>query len=126
MKKVLYIDTDEDDRELFLEIVKRADVEMVLSMAGTGEEALEMLQKPDNRPDVVFVELLLKPMSGAELITAIRGIYEYKMTPIVAYTSANKKEDIERAFKAGASEYILKTTDIDGLAESIRDVLLES
>ena len=39
MKKVLYIDNDEDDRELFLEIIKRADVELVLSMATTGEEA---------------------------------------------------------------------------------------
>jgi two-component system, NarL family, response regulator len=91
----------------------------VVAEAGDGPGALAAYDA--HRPDVTLLDLRMPDVSGAELITQIRG--RDPEAKILVLTSYDGDEDIFRAVQAGARGYLLKGTLPDGiLEEAIRSV----
>jgi len=100
------------DGELDLEVVGEA---------ADGQQALDELARLDaegERPDVVLMDLEMKPMGGIDATREIRA--RYGDVEIVALTSFGERERIHAALAAGASGYILKDADADRVAASVR------
>ena len=67
IQNLMLIDDDEDDREIFLSIVKEACPEISLSIAANGWEALQALQNSLTPPDLILDDNLfrrLRQMAG--------------------------------------------------------------
>lgn len=97
-----------DDNPSYLEVAARllaADPAMrVLGEAGTGEEALAMLNQ--TQPDVVLMDLSLPGMSGLE---ATRRIKARPGAPkVVIVTLHDEPEYRAAALGAGADEFVGK------------------
>lgn len=90
----------------------------VIGAAGTGREAVEQFRAL--RPDVTLMDLQMPDMSGPEAISAIRA--EFPDARIVVLTTYSGDAQITRAFKAGASGYLLKSLIGRELIETIRAV----
>jgi DNA-binding NarL/FixJ family response regulator len=95
------------------------DIEVV-GDAADGREALANLAKlkPDDRPDVVLMDLQMQPMGGVDATAEIRSRYEH--IEVVVLTSFVEEDDVHAALAAGASGYLLKDADADELAGAIR------
>jgi diguanylate cyclase (GGDEF)-like protein len=97
----------EDDRvaaALVRHRLERAGFE-VLHRAN-GAEALKTAL--DNTISLFVLDIRMPGMDGIELLKRLRESEQYSRTPILMLTSLGREEDIVRAFKLGASDYLTK------------------
>jgi NarL family two-component system response regulator LiaR len=88
----------------------------LIGEADSGEEALRLCSQV--QPDVVVMDMVMPGMDGAEATRAIRE--RYPQVQVVALTSFQEEDLIQRALQAGAIGYLLKDVPADELAEAIR------
>jgi NarL family two-component system response regulator LiaR len=91
------------------------DLELV-GEAASGKEAIRLCAELE--PDVVLMDMVMPDMDGAAATQAIR-----QQTPtveVIALTSFQEEDLIERALQAGAISYLLKNVSAETLAEAIR------
>jgi len=95
-----------DDREFILRNLKLIlqDTDYKLTATTSGKTALEFLRK--NHPDLFILDIEMSEMSGYELAAKIREIGQ--KAPIIFLTGSSTKESVEKALKAGASDFITK------------------
>jgi DNA-binding NarL/FixJ family response regulator len=71
-------------------------------------------------PDVTLMDLRLPGTNGTDALIAIRG--EFPQARIIMLTTSDSDGEIQRAMRAGASAYMLKSMPKDELLAVIRSV----
>jgi len=120
-KRVLLIEDEPRTRLVLLQKLRTAGFDV--DFASNGHLALEKLKK--NRPDAIFMDLLLPFLKGAEVIKKARKESGFGNRPIYVCTSAALMEAwTRRGIKAGATKVFNKaTTQVDDIiAEVVRDL----
>jgi DNA-binding NarL/FixJ family response regulator len=90
----------------------------VVAEAADGDEAIASYRT--HRPDITLMDLRLPKKSGIEAIAAIRG--EFPTARIIVLTTYAGDVQALRAFRSGASGYLLKTMLRTELVDTIRRV----
>ncbi len=115
---ILIIDDEAVVRESLRDSLK--DTHSV-SIAETGEEALNLISKKDF--DILIVDMRLPGKSGLDVIKEVRNINPYiRSIVITAYPSV---ELSVQAMKLGAVDFIVKPVHIDDLEKLIEENLLK-
>lgn len=120
LKNKTILITDDDMRNIFAlsSALQVYDINIVI--ANNGKEAILKLEEPNNKIDLVLMDIMMPEMNGYEAMTAIRLMREYKKLPIIALTAKAMKNDREKCIEAGANDYIAKPVDIDQLLSMLR------
>jgi DNA-binding NarL/FixJ family response regulator len=90
----------------------------LISQASDAAEAISQFRQ--HRPDVTLMDLRLPGTDGTDALVAIRG--EFKDARIIMLTTSDSDGDIQRALRAGASAYILKSMPKAEMLDVIRSV----
>jgi DNA-binding NarL/FixJ family response regulator len=98
-------------------IASQSDMVLV-SQVATGEEAVAQFRV--HRPDVTLMDLRLPGMDGTDALIAIRA--DYPQARIMMLTTSEGDAEIQRALRAGAAGYMLKSTPKNELFAAIRNV----
>jgi two-component system response regulator AtoC len=109
MKRVLVVDDDRRMRRTLQILIESMGLES--AAAASGEDASEQLRK--TRFDLVLTDLKMPGASGIELLERIRA--EHPKLPVVLVTAYGTIQTAIEAMRKGASDYILKPFDNDGL-----------
>ena len=115
MIRILIIDEDTDVLRLLR--VKLTAEGYEVFQARDGKEALDIAEK--DAPEVVVMEQVLPDMEGHVLLTQLKELLSPE-TLVLILSSERGDEDIERAFSAGASDYITKPFSPRVLLERLR------
>jgi len=91
------------------------DLELV-GEAASGKEAIRLCA--ELQPDVVLMDMVMPDIDGAAATEVIRQ--QSPGIQIIALTSFQEDDLIERALQAGAISYLLKNVSAQALAEAIR------
>jgi NarL family two-component system response regulator LiaR len=91
------------------------DMELVAE-AGSGEEALRLCD--EMHPDVILMDMVMPGIDGADATRIIRE--RHPGIQVLALTSFQEGDLVQKALQAGAIGYLLKDVPIDELAEAIR------
>jgi uncharacterized protein (TIGR02266 family) len=100
-----------DDVSMFLDLQKtflKLSSAHLLT-ARNGLEAIEVARK--ERPSLIFMDLHMPPMNGAECCSRIKADPDFKSLPVVMITSKGKVEDQEICIKAGCDDFLTKPLD---------------
>ncbi len=100
--KVLFLEDDEDTRELVGFTLQRSGFE--LTPAETREKAWELAQK--DAFDLYLLDGLLPNGDSLQLCRDLRTLAP--SAPIVFYSGLAHKENIRRGFDAGCDDYLVK------------------
>jgi NarL family two-component system response regulator LiaR len=92
------------------------DLELVAE-ASSGREAIALCA--GTKPDVVLMDMVMPDMDGAVATQAIRE--NCGDIQVIALTSFQEEDLIERALQAGAIGYLLKNVSAQDLARAIRE-----
>jgi DNA-binding NarL/FixJ family response regulator len=95
----------------------QADMLMVAQASNAAEAITEFRH---HRPDITLMDLRLPGGSGTDALIAIRG--EFPEARIIMLTTSDSDGEIQRALKAGAAAYILKSMPKAELLDVIRSV----
>jgi len=91
---------------------------LLIAHASNAVEALAEFRR--HRPDVTLMDLRLPGTNGTDTLIAIRG--EFPHARIIMLTTSDSDGDIQRALRAGASGYVLKSMPKNDLMAVIRSV----
>jgi DNA-binding NarL/FixJ family response regulator len=91
---------------------------LLAAQAGNGVEAVAEFRR--HRPDITLMDLRLPGTNGTDTLIAIRG--EFPGARIIMLTTSDSDGEIQRALRAGASAYILKSMPKNELLAVIRSV----
>jgi DNA-binding NarL/FixJ family response regulator len=90
----------------------------LLGFAANGVEAVAEFRR--YQPDVTLMDLQLPGSNGTDVLIAIRG--EFPRARILMLTTSDTDGEIQRAMRAGAAAYLLKSMPKDDLLAVIRAV----
>jgi CheY-like chemotaxis protein len=116
-KKVLVVDDDVRNIFALSSVLERRG--MVVLAAGTGAEAIGILESTPNIA-IVLMDIMMPQMDGYETMQVIREKPLFHRLPIIALTAKAMKGDRERCLEAGASEYLAKPVNTDQLLSTLR------
>jgi len=122
-RRILLAEDVEINREIVLSLLE--DTGLEIDCAENGAEALEMVEKSNEKYGMVFMDMQMPKMDGLEAtrkIRSLKGGY-YKKLPIIAMTANVFKDDIEKCLAAGMNGHIGKPLDIDAVNEKLRKYL---
>jgi DNA-binding NarL/FixJ family response regulator len=91
---------------------------LLVGQATNGVEAMTAFRH--QRPDITLMDLRLPGTNGTDTLIAIRG--EFPRAHIIMLTTSDSAGEIQRAMRAGASAYILKSMPKDELLNVVRSV----
>jgi HAMP domain-containing protein/CheY-like chemotaxis protein len=116
-KKVLIVDDDVRNIFALSSVLERR--RMIVLTAGTGREAIAMLE---TTPDVtiVLMDIMMPEMDGFETMQVIRQNPLCWRMPIIALTAKAMKGDREKCLEAGASDYLAKPVNTEQLLSALR------
>ncbi len=115
MIRVLVVDDHAVFRDGLRELLNHSPDVEVIAEAGTGEQALEQM---DKNPDVVLLDIGLPGMDGIQVCRRI--VAEHPDTRVIILTMHDDEDMLLDAVRAGASSYILKAADAEAVLSAIR------
>jgi len=102
--KVMVVDDDSTLRSLIRMRLKRSGFEVI--EAGDGQAAVNCFKRV--APDIVLMDANMPGMDGFEATRELKSTAEGKHTPILMVSGLEDDASVDKAFGAGATEYITK------------------
>ena len=98
-------------------ISSQPDMELIWQASNAAEAVTEFRR---HRPDITLMDLRLPGSSGTDALIAIRE--EFPEARVIILTSSGSEAELQKAMRAGAAAYVLKTTPKNELLTVIRSV----
>jgi DNA-binding response OmpR family regulator len=89
-----------------------------------GLSGLEMTKKV--KPDLIICDIEMPGLNGFEVCSAIREIEELSGIYIIMSSTLGSASDIQKGFRSGVDEYIIKPVVIEELLDRIRKVFKQT
>lgn len=126
---ILIADDDADDRYLletaFYEQGYRDKIEFV----DNGVEVLNYLSniKAGNSsqkyyPKFILLDLNMPKKDGREVLREVKANPDFKMIPVIVFTTTKSENEIKRCYELGANTYIIKPVSFDGLLSVVENI----
>ncbi|MCW3101665.1 MAG: rcp1 2 [Bacteroidetes bacterium] len=119
---ILLADDDEDDRFFFEMALNASSLRSKLTMVTDGEKLMAYLHDQKKLPDVLFLDLNMPKMHGAECLAEIKKDTRLKGLPVIIQSTASESEVTEKLYNMGA-HYYCKKTGADELQQLLGFVL---
>jgi DNA-binding response OmpR family regulator len=125
--RILHVDDDPDDAFFLLRAIRNARPDCELHLENKGETAVDYLRNAADgnesgahpAPDLMILDLKLHGLSGFEILAWTRSQAALKTLPIIVLSGSSLAEDRKKASDLGASEFIVKHSDYDQIAQEI-------
>ena len=119
MAKILIIDDNEKNIELFKDFVESWGYSTIL--AYQGREAIEIAQK--EKPDAIILDVMLPGMSGYEVCSELKDNPVTRFIPIVMVTALPDMENRAHGFSLGTDNFLIKPVNYKELRAILGSLL---
>src|SRR6202162_6102935 len=116
--RILSVEDHPVFREGLATIIGSQEDMLLVAQASNAVEAVAEFRH--HRPDITLMDVRLPGTNGTDVLIAIRG--ESPQAHIIMLTTSDGDGDIQRAMRAGASAYILKSmprNELLGVSRSV-------
>ena len=107
MFQILVVEDDKELRHLFCTVLEKKGYHCI--SAENGKKALEQLDK--EYIDLIISDIMMPVLDGYTLIQEIRQA-NYKQ-PVLIITAKDSFDDIERGFRIGTDDYMIKPINVN-------------
>ncbi len=117
MFTILVVEDNADMRELFCTVLESSGYRAI--PACDGVEALECMDR--EYIDLIVADIMMPNMDGYELTQSLRGS-GYTL-PILMVTAKDQFEDMQKGFRAGTDDYMIKPINVKELVLRVEALL---
>jgi CheY-like chemotaxis protein len=121
--KILVIDDDLDDQEIFLTAMAMVSGSIECTTANSGIDALDMLNKKHITPDLIFLDLNMPVMTGQQFLAEIKKKEGLDSIPVIVLSTTSHHLTIENTKALGAADFITKPDKFDHLVNILRNIV---
>jgi chemosensory pili system protein ChpA (sensor histidine kinase/response regulator) len=118
---VMVVDDSPSVRRVVSNLLKNAGWQPVA--AKDGLEALEVLHRSTNLPDLIILDIEMPRMDGYELLSTLRAQEAYRSLPVLMVTSRAGEKHRRKALDLGASGFLVKPYQDETLLNRIRELV---
>ena len=102
--RILIIDDDAGHRLIARNALERAG--FTVEEAEDGKQGLLAIK--ETRPDLVLLDIMMPEFTGYDVCVELRRDPEFMHLPIVIVSAIDDIDSVERAFEAGATNFVIK------------------
>lgn len=100
--------------------LKKEGVEAIV--AGSGEDGLKILES--QKPDLVWLDILLPGMNGLEFLRRVRENPKTKDLPVLILSVSSGQEKVKQAFAMNVIDYLVKSEyTIENVVKKVKNIL---
>ncbi|KRD12364.1 hypothetical protein ASE21_00125 [Flavobacterium sp. Root901] len=123
-KRILLIDDDIDDVEIFVEAIHALDKEVQCQTELNPAKALEELSGSDKLPDVILIDYNMPMINGLEFLQRLKNIRQSAEIDVVVMSTPPKEVMIPWLHNNNAFvKYIAKPTSFEELKIALDSIL---
>src|SRR5690349_20095484 len=111
--KIFLIEDDLDDIELLQDALLKQGVSYIMEDVNDGSAALDYIRHNKGNPDIIILDMNLPKVHGRDILPVIRDSENFRHIPLLILTTSSSIDDIEYAYKNGASKYLKKPATVD-------------
>ncbi len=127
---ILVAEDDPNDFMLLERALRKNSILNPLQLVRDGEETVAYLSgtgKYSNRkqyppPRFLILDLKMPRMGGLEVLEWLQNNRKFQVTPTLVLSSSRHDEDVQAAYRLGASSYLVKPSSFDDLQTMIKVV----
>src|SRR5580692_10821941 len=112
---ILFIDDDEDDRELFQSVLSSLMLPLTSNALEDARCALEKLGTNVVKADLIFVDLNMPHMSGQQFLQAIKKTDGLEKIPVIVLSTSSNPDVIRETKQLGAVDFVTKPSRMGDL-----------
>lgn len=116
---LLVIDDDIVIRSMLSKALKKQNYDVIEAV--NGAEGVDLFRH--HHPDMVLLDVLMPVMNGFETCQAMRELDPERSVPIIMLTGLDDVDSVDRAFDAGATDFITKPINWSLFAQRVRYAL---
>ena len=129
--RLLIAEDDEDDYLFIREALKDISINIKDNWVKDGEELMEYLlgkgdyqhpSKPQT-PNIIFLDINMPKKNGLEALQEIKSDPALKNILVIILTASISINDINNAHENGANSYLIKSSDVNDLNNSIKSAI---
>lgn len=128
MSHILLVEDNQDDYEAAVRSLKKNHFMNPVQWCQNGQDALDYLYHEGTyvnnadvkTPDLILLDLNMPGVDGRQVLKKLKADPEKRSIPVVILTTSKDSKDVDKCYEIGASTYIQKPVDFDGLTQAIR------
>ena len=125
VRRILIIDDDVDDQELFVEAIAELNAPFSCETASNGEDGLQKLGDPSFQlPDLIFLDLNMPRLNGKQCLERIKSSMQLRDIPVIIYSTSSQDNDVRDCIALGAVHFLTKPSSFNELCKSLSEILL--
>ena len=105
---ILLIEDDMIEVMKFQRTIASLQLDHKIIEANNGEEALQILEKKDELPDVILLDLNMPKINGIEFLNILKSDDVLRYIPTIILTTSQNQKDLLECYKIGIAGYVLK------------------
>ena len=112
---VLYVEDEPRSRRVMEMITRDMNISLVIFEHSANFLMRALALQP--QPDVIFLDIHMKPSSGFEMIEMLRDSRQFEGVPVIAMTASVMNEEVQQLKAAGFDGCLAKPLDFDTFPE---------
>lgn len=108
--KILVVEDDKFLRDLIVQKIIKEGFEVMEAV--DGESGLNLAIEKE--PHMVLLDLMLPGIGGFDVLKKIRGDSKIGNIPVIILSNLGQKDDMDKALKLGATDYLVKAHNTPG------------
>src|ERR1700712_3782900 len=122
-RRIVLLDDDPDDRELFCEAVAEIDGHIVCNAFGFWKDAIEDITKNSGIPSLIFLDINMPGKSGWDFLVFLKTNDSFKGIPVIMYSTSSHQTDVDKAVLLGAECLITKPSGYKDLKNVLSGII---
>lgn len=125
-KRILLVDDDADDRQIFEELLHDLDPETVVDSAENGLEMISLLNSTDDDdlPGMIILDQNMPKMTGKESLIFLKENPRYQTIPTIVYSTYQVKDFYQECLTLGARDVVAKPDTMQAYRDMIEQFLV--
>jgi len=125
-KKILLVDDDADDRQIFEELLHEIDDETTVENAENGLEMVAMLNNrpDDDLPGLIILDQNMPRMTGKESLVFLKAHPRFRNIPTIVYSTYQVRDFYRECLDLGAQDVVAKPDTMQAYREMIEQFLV--
>lgn len=128
--EILLVEDNQDDLDMTLRALSKANLANNIHIARDGAEALEYIfckgphaaRRIEDSPKLILLDLKLPKIDGFEVLRQIKKDPRTKAIPVVILTSSKEQRDVLESYELGTNSYIVKPVDFEGFFTAVSNL----